>query len=238
MLRQFGYFTTETTGHTSEYVPYFRKNKKAMELYCDEPGFGGESGAYYDWCRTVADKFTGKNMLDYESPEITGRSIEYCSYIMEAVETGKPFRFMGNVRNDGYITNLPNGCCVEVPTFADDTGLHPATIGDLPPQCAALNQTQVNVHLLASEAAISGDPESIVHAAALDPLTSAVCTLKEIRDMTAEMLEAERQWLPQFEGKKVRPTPVISIPDGTVAVHAPPDPAQAILKRFIKLAEE
>ena len=238
MLRQFGYFATETTGHTSEYVPYFRKNQKALDLYCDEPGFGGESGAYYDWCRTVADKFAGKNMLEYESPKIEGRSIEYCSYIIEAVVTGKPFRFMGNVRNNGFITNLPGGCCVEVPTFADDTGLHPSSIGDLPPQCAALNRTQVNVHELTSRAALSGDPESVVHAAALDPLTSAVCTLEEIRDMTSEMLEAERQWLPQFEGKTVRPTPKISIPEGTEAMHAPPDPAQAILKRFMKLAEE
>lgn len=238
MFRQFGYFATETTGHTSEYVPYFRKNQKALDLYCDEPGFGGETGAYYDWCKTVADKFAGKNMLDHESPKIEGRSIEYCSYIMEAVVTGKPFRFMGNVRNDGYITNLPEGCCVEVPTFADDTGLHPSTIGNLPPQCAALNRTQVNVHLLTAEASLTGDPESIVHAVALDPLTSAVCTLKEIRDMTVELLEAQRQWLPQFEGKSIKPSPTIVIPEGTEAMHAPPDPAQAILKRFMKLAEE
>jgi alpha-galactosidase len=238
MLRQFGYFATETTGHTSEYVPYFRKNQKALDLYCDEPGFGGETGAYYNWCKTVADKFAGKNMLDHESPKIEGRSIEYCSYIIEAIVTGKPFRFMGNVRNDGYITNLPEGCCVEVPTFADDTGLHPSTIGELPPQCAALNRTQINVHILTAEAALTGDPELAVQAVALDPLASAVCTLKEIRDMTTELLEAQRRWLPQFEGKSIRPTPDIVIPEGTEAMHAPPDPAQAILKRFMKLAEE
>lgn len=238
MLRQFGYFATETTGHTSEYVPYFRKNQKALDLYCNEPGFGGETGAYYTWCKTVADKFAGENMLEYESAKIEGRSIEYCSYIIEAAATGKPFRFMGNVRNDGYITNLPDGCCVEVPTFADDTGLHPSTIGGLPPQCAALNRTQINVHILTAEAALTGDPELAVQAVALDPLTSAVCTLKEIRGMTTELLEAQRRWLPQFEGKNIRPTPDIVIPDGTEAMHAPPDPAQAILKRFIKLAEE
>ena len=238
MLRHFGYFCTETTGHMSEYVPYFRKNKKAMDLYCDEPGFGGETGAYYAWCRAVADRYASRNMLEHESTKIEGRSIEYCSYIMEAVATGIPFRFMGNVRNDGYITNLPAGCCVEVPVFADDTGLHPAAVGELPEQCAALNRTQINVHLLAAEAALTGDPEHIVHAVALDPLSAAVCTLKEIRDMAFEMLEAQRAWLPQFEGKKIEPRPTVSIPAGTVAVHAPPDPAQAILKRFIKLAEE
>lgn len=238
MCRQFGYFATETTGHTSEYVPYFRKNKKAFALYCDEPGFGGDSGAYYNWCKAVADKYEGKNMLDFESPKIEGRSIEYCSYIMEAAVTGKPFRFMGNVRNDGYISNLPDGCCVEVPTFVDDTGLHPSAIGCLPPQLAALNRTQVNVHILTAEAALLKDPELIVHAVALDPLSSAVCTLKEIREMSTELLEAERKWLPRFEGKAIRPKPTVAIPAGTEAVHAPPDPAQAILKRFIKLAEE
>ena len=79
--------------------------------------------------------------------------MEYCSYILEAVVTGKPFRLVGNVRNDGYITNLPAGCCVEVPTFADDTGLHPAVVGALPPQCAAACQTNVNVQQLAALAA-------------------------------------------------------------------------------------
>ncbi len=156
---------------------------------------------------------------------------------MEAVVTGKPFRFMGNVRNDKYIKNLPEVCCVEVPTFADDTGIHPSTVGNLPPQCAALNMTQVNVHILTAEASLTGDPEHIVHAVALDPLTAAVCTLREIRDMASEMLESQREWLARFEGKKITSKPTVSIPEGIEAVHAPPDPAQAILKRFMKLAE-
>ena len=238
VFRHFGYFMTETTGHTSEYVPWFRKNRAAMELYCDEPGFGGETGAYFTWCKAVADKYAGRNMLEFESTKLEERSVEYCSYIIEAVVTGRPFRFMGNVRNDGYIANLPRGCCVEVPTFADENGIHPASIGELPPQCAALNQTQVNVHTLAAEASLTGETEHIVHAMALDPLTGAVCTLKQIRDMASEMLEVQREWLPQFEGKSIPAKPVISIPAGTVAVKAPPDPAQAILKRFIKLAEK
>jgi alpha-galactosidase len=115
VLRHFGYFMTESTGHLSEYVPWFRKNKEALDLYCDEPSFGGESGAYYNWCKTIAEKYAEHDPLEYESPRIESRSVEYCSYIMEAVATGTPFRFMGNVRNDGYITNLPDGCCVEPP---------------------------------------------------------------------------------------------------------------------------
>jgi alpha-galactosidase len=238
VFRHFGYFMTESTGHLSEYVPWFRKNRQALDLYCDEPSFGGESGAYYSWCRTVADAYAVEDPLRFESTAITRRSVEYCSYILEAVTTGRPFRFMGNVRNDGYITNLPNGCCVEVPTFADDAGLHPTVVGDLPPQCAALCMTNVNVQLLAADAALHGDPERLVQAVALDPLTGAVCTLGEIREMCAEMLEAQRQWLPAFEGKSIAPRPVISIPPGCHAVDVPLDPALAIGKRFSTLVEQ
>jgi alpha-galactosidase len=209
-----------------------------MALYCNEPGFGGETGAYFNWCNTVAVKYAAHNPLDFESTHVGERSVEYCSYIIEAVVTGRPFRFMGNVRNDGYIKNLPEGCCVEVPTFADENGLHPTTVGYLPPQCAAVNLTQINVQGLAVEASLTGDPEHIVHAIAMDPLAGAVCTLNQIREMATEMLEAQRQWLPQFAGKKIRPTPTIIIPEGTQAIHPPPDPAQAILRRFIALVEQ
>jgi len=232
VFRHFGYFMTESTGHLSEYVPWFRKNRKALDLYCDEPSFGGESGAYYHWCRTVADKYAEHDPLEFESTRIEERSVEYCSYILEAVASGRPFRFMGNVRNDGYITNLPAGACVEVPVFADATGLHPTFVGALPPQCAALCMTNVNVQLLAAEAAIHCDPERLVQAVALDPLTSAVCTLGEIREMCAEMLEAERAWLPGFAGKSIAPKPVISIPPDCRPVDVPLDPALAIGKRF------
>ena len=232
VFRHFGYFMTESTGHLSEYVPWFRKNAKALALYCDEPSFGGESGAYYKYCKALAEKYAKHDPLEFESSKIEKRSVEYCSYIMEAVVTGKPFRFMGNVRNDGYITNLPDGCCVEVPTFADDTGLHPTGIGALPPQCAAACLTNINVQTLAAIAGLEGDPEHVVHAVALDPLTAAVCTLKEIRDLCSEMLQAQQKWLPQFEGKKLRPTPTISIPKNCKPVEVPLDPALAISKRF------
>lgn len=232
VFRQFGYFMTESTGHLSEYVPWFRKNQKALDLYCDEPAFGGESGAYYKWGKAMAEKYAATDPLSFETTTIEGRSVEYCSYILEAVTTGKPFRFMGNVRNDGYIPNLPTGCCVEVPTFADDAGLHPTVIGPLPIQCAAACMTNVIVQQLCAEAALTGDPEHLVHALALDPLTGAVLTLKEIRDMTGEMLEALRPYLPQFAGRCLRPTPTISIPADCVPVEAPLDPALAIGKRF------
>lgn len=237
VFRQFGYFMTESTGHLSEYVPWFRKNRKALDLYCDEPSFGGETGAYYNWCRTIAQIYAGHDALESESTRIERRSVEYCSYIMEAVATGRPFRFMGNVRNDGYIANLPRGCCVEVPAFADDTGLHAVTVGELPPQCAALCMTNINSQILTAEAALNSDPERIVQAAAMDPLTGAVCTLNEVREMCTEMLEAEREWLPNFAGKSIAPRPVIRIPADCKPVDVPLDPALAIGKRFSTLLE-
>ena len=237
VFRHFGYFMTESTGHLSEYVPWFRKSKKALDLYCDEPSFGGESGAYYKYGKALAAKYAEHDPLEFETAVIESRSVEYCSYILEAVLTGRPFRLMGNVRNEGYITNLPDGCCVEVPTFADDTGLHPTVIGELPPQCAAACLTNVNVQTLAALAALEAEPEHIVHALALDPLTAAVCTLKEVREMCSEMLEAQREWLPQFEGRSIRPTPTISIPPDCKPVAVPLDPALAINKRLGELLE-
>lgn len=243
VFRHFGYFMTESTGHLSEYVPWFRKNKDALGLYCDEPAFGGESGAYYKWGKAMAEKYAKVDPLQFEDSACDCRSVEYCSWIMEAVATGKPFRFMGNVynggaRGGGYIDNLPADACVEVPTFADDTGLRPTRVGKLPPQCAAACTTNVVVQQLCADAALGGDPEHVVHALALDPLTAAVCTLKEIREMASEMLESQRAWLPEFAGKSIRPRPTISIPADCKAVEVPLDPALAIHQRFGKLVSQ
>jgi alpha-galactosidase len=236
VMRQFGYFMTESTGHLSEYLPWFRSSQRALETYCDEPAFGGESGAYYKFSRMLDEKYHNVDYLASESPKLGVRSVEYCSYILEAHQTNRVFKLNGNVRNDGYISNLPDGCCVEVPVYVDRQGLHPARVGDLPPQCAALNQTNVTVQLLSVEAGLAADPEHIVQAVALDPLTSTRCTLAEVREMVGAMLEAQREWLPQFEGKFVRRTPAISIPADVQRVEVPLDPALAIAHRFGDLA--
>ncbi|MCC7491055.1 MAG: alpha-galactosidase [Fimbriimonadaceae bacterium] len=236
VLRQFGYFMTESTGHLSEYIPWFRSSQRALDLYCDEPSFGGESGAYFKYCHLLDTKYRDVDYLASEDSTVGRRSVEYCSYILEAHQTDRVFRLNGNVRNDGYLTNLPAGCCVEVPVYVDRLGLHPARVGALPPQLAALNQSNVTVQTLAVEAGLTGDPEHIVHAIALDPLTSACCTLAEIRAMCAELLEAQREWLPQFAGQTLKATPVISIPPDTQRVDVPLDPALAIVHRFGELA--
>ena len=236
-LRHFGYFMTESTGHLSEYLPYFRKNQKALDLYCDEPAFGGETGAYYKWCASVGQRYAEKDILADEPAELPSRSIEYGSYVIEALKTGRTFKLNGNVINGGMITNLPADCCAEGPIYVDKTGLHKTIVGDLPSQCAALNLTNINVQRLTVEAGLSGDPETIVQACAMDPLTSAVLTLEEIREMASEMLEAEKQWMPQFEGKTIKPTPTIVISKDAVRAEVPVDPALAIMARFGELSK-
>jgi len=237
VLRHSGYFMTESTGHLSEYLPWFRKNQKERDLYCDQPDFGGATGAYYKYCDMLSKKFQAIDPLSLESGELEPRSKEYCTYILEALETDKIFKFSGNVMNSGYIQNLPQDACVEVPVFADKMGLHPTVVGALPSHLAAMNQSNITVQSLAVEAALYCDPELAFWAIALDPLTAGVLSLKEIREMVSEMFEAEAKWLPQFEGKKLKSIDSIYIPTGTEGVPVPMDPALAINNRFGKLAQ-
>ena len=235
VMRHFGYFMTESTGHLSEYLAWFRKNQKSLDLYCDQPDFGGASGAYYKFSTAVQEKFNKIDVLSIETGELEPRSKEYCSYILEAIETNIAFKLNGNVLNKNYITNLPNNVCVEIPVYVDRQGLHPMTVGDLPVQLAAMNQSNITVQNLAVEAAIKVDPELAVAAIALDPLTSAVLNLTEIRNMTAEMFAAEAEWMPEFSKKSLKIIKDIPIPEGTVGAPVPVDPALAINSRFGKL---
>jgi alpha-galactosidase len=114
------------------------------------------------------------------------------------METNQPARINGNVPNRGLITNLPEGCCVEVACLVDASGVQPTRVGNLPPQLAALNRTNINVQELIVEAALTGQTEAVYHAVKLDPLTAAICTLPQIQAMVGEMLQAQARWLPQF----------------------------------------
>ena len=165
--------------------------QQAPRSYCDEPDLGGETGACLKWCQLIAQKFAVTDPLSIDTTKLLPRSVEYCSWIIEAMETDQVFRLNGNVRNNGLITNLPANCCAEVPIFVDRNGLHPTFIGDLPPLCAAANRTNTQVQELAVQAALSGDPELAFGACAFDPLSSACATLAEIRAMAAEM-QAEK----------------------------------------------
>jgi alpha-galactosidase len=237
VARHFGYFMTESSGHLSDYLPWFRKNADALAQYCDQPGLGGETGFSYAFQKMMEEKYGSTDYLQYESGNLEPRSVDYCSWILEALATGRLFRFQGNVMNRGFITNLPTDCCVEVPVFADSNGLHPAIVGDLPPALAAMNQSNVTLQKLGVEAALTGDPELAVAAIAMDPLTSSVLTLKQIRDMTIELFEAEKGFLPKFGTRRPRTVHAVGIPKGTRAVEVPLDPALAVANRFGKLFE-
>lgn len=235
VLRHSGYIMTESTGHLSEYLPWFRKNELERSLYCDQPAFGGESGAAYKFNQRLSDKYNRVEPLSIESGLLEERSNEYCSYIIEAIETNRPFKFTANVLNRGYISNLPADACVEVPAFADASGFQPVTVGRLPSHLAAMNQSNITVQSLAAEAAHTGDIELAFWAVAMDPLTSGVLDLKRTRDMFIELYDAQKQYFQKFGGKTLTPIDHIPIPEGTVPAEVPLDPALAIDSRFGKL---
>jgi alpha-galactosidase len=208
LFKHFGYFVTESSGHASEYVPYFRKSPEIVESHLvprfTTPGNewfnNGRTGGYLHKQRAYTEHASAefKALASGEVDLPRERSSEYCARIIEAIETDNPIRINGNIINHNLIENLPQGCCVEVPCLVDGNGVQPVHVDHYPTQLAALNRTNVNVQELIVEAAITADVDAVYYAAILDPLTAAVCTLPQIHAMVAEMLEAQAQWLPQF----------------------------------------
>jgi len=186
MMRHFGLFVTESSGHMSEYVPYFRRTAKDLRRY----GLIRRKRPPRPRRQWLVDPNT-------PVPELTA-SNEYASGIMEGVVTNRPFRFNGNVMNAGIITNLPNESCVEVPCIADGEGVHPCHVGALPPQLAAINRSNIAVQELAVRAVLDKDKESAFWACALDPLTASVATLDQIRKMFEELWAAEADLLTYY----------------------------------------
>ena len=237
-MRYFGYFMTESSGHLSDYVPYFRRNKESLALYCDQSGFGGESGAALKNFERGTKLFRNRNYLASESTQLKDRSIEHCSYIIEAFETGKPYTLNANVINRDFIRNLPKGCCVEIPVTVDGNGIQPHIVGEIPAQLAGLCQTNVTVQMITVEACLKKDLELLFQAMALDPLTSSVLSLKQIRDMCIELIESEREYLGHFKGQVLRPKSSIHIPTGTRPVETPLDPALAVVHHLQGLGKK
>lgn len=203
MLRRFGYFSTESNGHLSEYLPWFRKRKREVGKWIDRRRWiDGKTGGYLETCRKTADYFDEhyQQFLDGELQkiELGERTREHGSYIVEALETGRAYRGHLNVWNDGVIANLPP-CCVEAPAYVDAHGIQPLHVGDLPPQCAGVLKKSIAVQELAVEAAVTGNREMVKQAVALDPLCGAVLNLEEIWAMCDEMFEALAPWMPQFK---------------------------------------
>jgi len=206
MLRRFGYYSTESNGHLSEYVPWYRKRTDEIMQWIDlSHWINGETGGYLRVCREGRNWFeTDFPNWMAETPPVLGgerRSEEHGSYIIEALETGRTYRGHFNVINQNHITNLPNGCVIEIPGYADKTGIHMPVIGALPLACAATCSASVRVQEMGMEAAVHGDITLLKQAMLHDPLTAAVCNPIEIWQMADEMLVAEAEWLPQYAGE-------------------------------------
>lgn len=209
VMRHFGYFVTESTHHMSEYVPWFRTEKERIDQ------FTTPRWDYFEICKNRQDPHYEKIERQARGDEAieTKRTHEYCSFILNAMETNSPYVMNGNVQNtlgrssqlNGgmgslLISNLPPNCNVEVPILVNGSGLRPCAVGDLPEPCAAINRTNVNVQALAVEGALTGDKEMIYRAVQMDPLTSALLPLSKIREMVDELFAAEADYLPQFKG--------------------------------------
>ncbi|MCB0206835.1 MAG: alpha-glucosidase/alpha-galactosidase, partial [Anaerolineae bacterium] len=225
LLERFGYFVTESSEHLSEYVPWFIKRDRPdlierfnipLDEYirrCEFQLAGWEAMRHVFEDDSVRFRVVNKGdeveevRTDGSERDIDRlvnhllqikRSVEYGSQIIYAMETGRPAVIYGNVGNHGLIDNLPPGCCVEVPCLVDRQGIQPTHIGALPPQLAALMQTNINVQALTVEAALTGKREHIYHAAMLDPHTAAELDLDQITALVDDLIEAHGDWLPAY----------------------------------------
>ena len=208
LMRHFGYFVTESSGHASEYVPYFRKSATMVDEEL-VPRFTSEHDHWFDFGRTggyLRHCIERQALVQQDYARLIGgtrqppteRTHEYGATIIEAIETNRPARVNGNVPNRDLIASLPPGCCVEVACLVDANGIQPTRVDGYPAQLAALNRTNINVHELIVEASLTGRREAVYHAVMLDPLTGAVCTLPQIHALVGEMLAEQERWLPQF----------------------------------------
>lgn len=199
MMLQLGAFPTESSGHVSEYTAYYRKRPDLVQKYC-RSGYRGESGYYANnWPRWRAegDQET-RDMLAGLQPLEMERGPEFASYIMEAMVTGRPAVVYGNVLNAGLIDNLPGEGVVEVACLVDKKGVQPTHFGALPTHLALIDAQHMAFHDLVATAVLEKDREAAVHALMIDPLTAAVCSPAEVRQMFEEMVSADHDYVPEF----------------------------------------
>ena len=195
MMKRVGYFATESSEHFAEYVPWFIKSGREDLI----EKFGIPLDEYPKRCveqveewQNQLEEFTSKDKIDVPN------SVEYASQIINSVWTGYPSTIYGNVCNKGFIPDLPDGCAVEVPCLVDAKGIHPNQVTDIPPQLTAIMRSNINVQELTVEALISQDRQYVYHAAMMDPHTGAELDLEQIWLMVDDLLEAHKDWLPDF----------------------------------------
>lgn len=196
IMKRFGYYVTESSEHSAEYLPYFIKDKypeliDRFKIPLDE---------YPRRCeRQISEWNKMRESLLHNSLIQHKKSHEFASYIINAVLNDVPYRIHGNVLNTGLITNLPQNACVEVPCMVGRNGINPCYVGELPEQCAALNRTNINMQLMTIKAAETLKKEYIYIAAMLDPHTSSELSIDDIVSLCDDLIEAHKGWLPEFK---------------------------------------
>jgi alpha-galactosidase len=193
MYRRLGYYPTETSEHSSEYVPWYLRHPDEVDrLRINIGEYVSISEANLAEYRRVRAE-----LADTETLPIDRGSTEYAPQVIHSLETGTTRVISANVVNDGFITNLPDGVAVEVPTMLDALGAHPMAVGDLPPQCAALNRGFLGPVDLTVRAAVGGDPRLVRAAAMVDPNTAATLTVDQIWELCDELTTAHGDLLPE-----------------------------------------
>jgi alpha-galactosidase len=203
VLRRFGLYSTESNGHLSEYLAWYRKRPGDIASWIDTSDWiNGETGGALRECLESRDWFVTDYPRWLQDPALPygqeHRSEEHGSFIIEALETGRPYRGHFNRPNGSTITNLPPDAVVEAPGYVDRHGISTPPVGELPPGCAAVCSQSIGVQRLAVQAAVSGNDTLLRQAMLMDPLVGAVCTPPEVWQMTDELLVAQRAWLPQY----------------------------------------
>ena len=200
IMLHLGYFVTESSGHMSEYVPYFRKRSELIDKYCREGYLGGRGFYAKNWprWRRDLDERRKRIIAGQEEPDLR-KSVEYAAEIIDGIVFNRFKVIYGNILNTGLITNLPQNEVVEVACLIDRNGIRPTYFGELPPQLAALNKANMAVYDMTVRAIINNSYEMAEQAIMLDPLSAAVCSLEEIRNMFAELYKAEKDYVPKLE---------------------------------------
>ena len=203
VIRRFGYFSTESNGHLSEYVPWYRKRYDEISTWTSMKSWiHGATAGYLRVCTENRNSFENDFPHWFEQPawnlDSAPRSDEHGPWIVEALETGRTYRGHFNVRNQGTVTNLPSNCIVKVPGYVDRNGLSIPQYGDLPLGCAAICNNSIQLQRMAKDAALTGDVELLKQAILLDPLVGAVCNPPEVWQLVDTMLVAQSPWLPQY----------------------------------------
>lgn len=194
-IKHFGYYCTESSEHNAEYNPYFIKSNYPELI----DRFNIPLDEYPNRCvKQINEWNEEKSNILWDGKVTHTRSNEYASYIMEAIVTNVPYKIGGNVLNTGLIENLPKDACVEVPCMVDGRGINPCYVGKIPVQLAAMNMTNINVHLMTIEAARTRKSENIYQAAMLDPHTAAELSIDDIVKMCDELIEAHGEFMKMY----------------------------------------